>query len=217
MGGNFSVSAVQSANSKSRGRTYWRESLETVIDSFQFTTCVLMLVVTDVCQLLLYQFLLPRNPDGSEPVPQRVLTVSVCPKPPKMNARARTCQTHPYRGFRAEIPRVWSEPVPQDRRIQGQTKQTFNPPPTSHFPSLPQISVLTLFFIELAMRQVAKGSRFYRSGWNLFDLFVIYGSLIVMITRWESGLCIRKQSLFFFSCGQLVVMISGWQLGQTRE
>jgi hypothetical protein len=121
VGGNFSMAAQKTLQSELRQRTYWRESLENILDSLLFTTGVLMLVVIDVCQLLLYQFLLPQNADGSEPIPQRVLTVTV----------------------------------------------------------------LGLFWVELTMRQIAKGGRFYREGWNLFDLFVIYGSCVVMVTRYS--------------------------------
>lgn len=121
VGGNFSMASEKTLHSDLRQRTYWRESLENILDSLLFTTGVLMLVVIDVCQLLLYQFLLPQNADGSEPIPQRVLTVTV----------------------------------------------------------------LGLFWVELTMRQIAKGGRFYREGWNLFDLFVIYGSCVVMVTRYS--------------------------------
>jgi hypothetical protein len=45
------------------------------------------------------------------------------------------------------------------------------------------IAVLCLFVIELLLRIVAQRRRFFWNVWNLFDLVVIFGSVIIAISK----------------------------------
>jgi hypothetical protein len=47
------------------------------------------------------------------------------------------------------------------------------------------IVILACFLFELTMRQIAKGYRFVKDKWNIFD-FVVSASAV-----WESGCCAR--------------------------
>lgn len=44
-------------------------------------------------------------------------------------------------------------------------------------------SVLGLFLVELSLRMLAQGKRFYSSKWNFFDFIVIYASIGFAVVR----------------------------------
>ena len=101
---------------------HWREQLEIKLDSLAVNLVVIILVLIDIVNVIVYNLVWPVPEDEADPIPSVVLSAVV----------------------------------------------------------------ITLLFIELTLRQIAMGRRFWNSWANIFDTFVVWISLAIFIVRQAS-------------------------------
>ena len=168
-------SKLQGPRGTEHEEKYWREMLEKWLESLTVNLIIMCLVLVDVVNFLIT--VSPRPKLSSPLLPSLVYSAII-------SQSVLVVKEHlPF--------------VPQLRTCsdigKNQALGTGQDTPTQ---LVVTFSVLGLFFVELSLRMLAQGKRFYSSKWNFFDFIVIYSSIGFAIVRRVKRDALQKSHVF---------------------